>query len=93
MLRVDEVVAIDQMHTTLTYERFLGAIAASGAVYTEVRRGDTLDIGGLALDVLHPTSSSRANLNNQPIVLRLLHGSVSFLFTGDAEAEAEASIL
>jgi len=92
-LPIEEVVTNGQMHTTRTYERFLDAIADSGALYTEVRRGDTLPLGALTFDVLHPMGPTGANLNDQSIVLRLIHGEVAFLFTGDAEREAEASML
>lgn len=90
---VDEVVTNGQAHTTLTYEHFLDGIAAAKAKYTEVKRGDTLKFGGLTLDVLHPTGPTGQNLNDQSVVLRLLHGRVAFLFAGDAEHTAEASML
>ncbi|MFO7918426.1 MAG: MBL fold metallo-hydrolase [Anaerolineae bacterium] len=91
---VEEVVTNGQPHTTRTYERFLDAIAASGAIYTEVGRGDTLQVGDLTLDVLHPSPDfAGESLNNQSLVLRLVHGDVAFLFTGDAEREAEESMV
>jgi len=92
-LPVDEVVTNGQPHTTRTYERFLDAIAATGAVYTEVKRGDTLQLGVLTFDVIHPRGPTGQNLNDQSIVLRLVHSNVAFLFTGDAERDAETSIL
>jgi beta-lactamase superfamily II metal-dependent hydrolase len=92
-LPVDEVVTNGQSHTTLAYERFLDAIMAAKAVYTEVKRGDTLTLGGLNLDVLHPQAPEGDNLNDQSVVLRLLYGTVAFLVTGDAECIAEADML
>jgi competence protein ComEC len=38
-------------------------------------------------------SLAETNTNNSSIVLRIEYGSTSFLFTGDAEAEEEMSIL
>lgn len=90
---VAEVVTNGQPHTTKTYERFLDAIAAAKAKYREVKRGDRLQLGDLSFGVLHPTSATGSNLNNQSVVLRMVHGQVTFLFTGDAEQEAEASML
>lgn len=90
---VAEVVTSGQMHTTRTYERFLDGIAAAQAIYTEVGRGDSLQLGGLTLDVLHPASAAGDDFNNASLVLRLAYGQVAFLFTGDAEAQTEASIL
>jgi len=90
---VAKVITNGQPTTTRTYERFLDAIAAAKSEYQEVRRGDTLTLGSLQIGVLNPTSSSGNNLNNQSVVLRLVHGNTTFLFEGDAEREAEASMV
>jgi beta-lactamase superfamily II metal-dependent hydrolase len=81
-----------QPHTTGIYEAFLDAIAESGAEYREVGRGDKLNAGSLEFGVLHPGHTS-GDLNNDSLVLRLQHGSVAFLFTGDVQTEGEASML
>jgi competence protein ComEC len=90
---VTEVVTNGQPTTTLTYEHFLDAIAGAKAEYVEVRRGDTIPFGGLTFQVLSPQSVTGPDLNNNSIVLRLVYGASSFLFTGDADQAAEASIL
>ena len=92
-LPVDEVVTNGQAHTTRTYERFLDAIGAARAEYTEVKRGDTISLGGLALDILSPNGPDGQNLNDQSVVVRLAYGKVAFLFSGDAESAAEAGML
>ncbi len=48
--------------------------------------------GGLTFVVLAPASLG-ASLNNGSIVLRLVHGSIAFLLTGDIEKAAEAELL
>lgn len=90
---VAEVVTNGQMHTSSTYENFLDAIATAQAVYTEVQRGDQIQLGALTCDVLHPTSGEGDDFNNASVVLRLVYKQVAFLFVGDAEAKAEADIL
>ena len=90
---VTEVVTNGQPTTTKTYEHFLDAIKADKAVYKEVKRGDTLTLGSLTFQVLHPDVPSGPDLNAQSIVLRLVYGKVSFLFTGDAQQSSEASML
>ena len=92
-LPVDEVVTNGQATTTLIYEHFLDAIAAAKATYKEVKRGDTLTLGGLTFAVLSPEGPQGPDLNEQSIVLRLVYGKVAFLFTGDAGKAAEASML
>lgn len=59
--------------------------------------GTRLDLGrGVVLDILHPQPglpSPGSSSNNESIVLRLEWGAVSFLMTGDIEAEAEKQLL
>ncbi|MDP2662169.1 MAG: ComEC/Rec2 family competence protein, partial [Dehalococcoidia bacterium] len=87
-----KVVTNGQAHTTRTYERLLDAIATAKAEYVEVKRGDTLRLGDLAFAVLNSITTTGDDLNNNSVVLRLVYGQVSFLFTGDAEKEAEDSM-
>ena len=88
---VTEVVTNGASTTTRTYERFLDAIAEAQALYREVRRGDRLQLGCLRFDVLN--ASAQGDLNEESIVLRLLHGEVGFLFAADAGIEAEQRML
>jgi competence protein ComEC len=90
---VDKVATNGQEHTSLTFERFIDAIASSGAVYLEPKRGDTLVVGGLSFQVLNPDRTSAFDMNNQSLVLRLVFGNVAFLFAGDAGMDAERSML
>ena len=54
--------------------------------------GDTFNLGRAFVAILGPIPSSD-ELNNTSIVLRIVYGYTSFLFTGDAEREEEQSIL
>jgi competence protein ComEC len=92
-LSVNKVVTNGQPHTTQTYEDFLDGIAAANAEYVEAKRGDTIPFGGLAFQVLSPVSPTGDDLNNNSLVLRLAFNQVSFLFTGDAQVDAEASMI
>ncbi len=89
---VAKVVTNGQPTTTKTYENFLDAIAAAKAEYVEVKRGDTLKMGDLAFSVLNPGPTKSDDLNNESVVLRLAYGKVSFLFTGDAQTQAEGAM-
>jgi hypothetical protein len=81
------------MHTTATYENFLDAIAASKAEYIEVTRGNTLSLGSLTLNVLSPDRLVGDDLNRNSMVLRMTYGKTTFLFTGDANNDAEAEMI
>ncbi|MCA3016436.1 MAG: ComEC/Rec2 family competence protein, partial [Myxococcaceae bacterium] len=69
--------------------------AAEGADVELIERGhEGLRLGALTLEVLGPPVD-RANLtdeNDRSIVLKLTHGRVSFLLTGDIEAPAEEAL-
>jgi competence protein ComEC len=92
-LPVQKVVTNGQPHTTQTYENFLDGIAAAKAEYVEAKQGDTIPFGSLAFQVLSPVSPTGDELNNNSLVLRLAVNQVSFLFTGDAQEDAEASMI
>ena len=54
--------------------------------------GETFKLGSAEVKILAPLSSY-SDHNNTSIVLRITYGNTSFLFTGDAEREAEQDIL
>lgn len=62
-------------------------------VYIEIPdAGDKFTLGSAEVQVLGPVSESDEP-NNMSIVLRIVYGETSFLFTGDAEREEEQDIL
>ncbi len=89
---VDEIWLNGDTSTSQTYSMFMATVNSEGAPVYKARRGDTIEVGEVAFDVLHPVNLS-GTVNNNSIVLSLSHGEVDFLFTGDAEQEAEASML
>lgn len=79
--------------TTDTYAGFIAAATAEpGAEIITATRGQTVALGDLLLSVLNPTSAT-GDTNNDSVVLRLGCGSVSVLFTGDAEMPAERAMM
>jgi beta-lactamase superfamily II metal-dependent hydrolase len=78
--------------TSQTYSDFMDAVQAEGAEVHMAHRGDEIEAGGLTFTVLNPATLA-ATTNNNSIVLSLSYGEVDFLFTGDAEQEAEADML
>lgn len=92
-IKVLEVWTNGQPHTTKTFEDFLVGIDKSGAKYREAKRGDAIELGILRFQVLHPGPRLVDDMNRNSVVLRLVYGDVSFLFTGDANGSAETEIL
>jgi beta-lactamase superfamily II metal-dependent hydrolase len=89
---VDEIWLNGDTSTSETYLQFMSAVNSEGAQVHEARRGNTIEAGELVFNVLHPASLDNTT-NNNSIVLSLSHGDNDFLFMGDAEKEAEASML
>jgi competence protein ComEC len=55
---------------------------------------DSFEIGGVRIDVLHPSlSESGLTENNRSLVVSLSYGEKRILFTGDIEREAEARLV
>jgi len=78
--------------TSKTYSQFMLAVNSEGVQVYEARRGNTIEVGDLVFDVLHPVNLGDTT-NNNSIVLSLNYGEIDFLFTGDAEQQAESSML
>lgn len=79
---------------TKTYEDVLSAIKAKALKITTATAGlkITLD-SNLTIQMLSPNSAKYDDLNNYSPVIKLVYGSTSFLFTGDAETVSEKEIL
>ncbi len=79
---------------TQTYRKMLEAIRDKGLQITPAKPLEIYDLGGISrLEILGPNSSDYEELNNFSVVCRLVHGSNSFLFVGDAEKEEEKDII
>lgn len=55
--------------------------------------GEMFRLGSAEVSVAGPVDDAGGKLNNTSIVLRIVYGDTSFLFTGDAEREEELAIL
>lgn len=84
--------------TSPFYADCLGLIKKGKVEYVLAQAGQRVELGnGITLEVLHPQAQflrdTPSDVNNNSIVLRLASGSVSFLFTGDIEEEAQSYLL
>ena len=87
---VGAVIMPDVVHHTATFERFLDVIDDRDIPVIFPTPGQVIQAGLLNFTVLGPpTPHPGGDLNNASIVMRLAHGSTSFLFTGDAERPLE----
>lgn len=79
--------------TSKTFKEFTALADAEGATIHEAVLGNVIKTGDLTLNVLSPARPLFKDANNNSIVLSLSYGKIDFLFTGDAETEAEERML
>lgn len=90
--QVDEVWMSGDLHTTRSFENALDAIENTEAHYNEPKAFEKYSFGSAQIEIIHPKNIT-GDLNNGSIVLRLHYENLIFLFTGDAELNAEQEIL
>ena len=79
-------------YDTKTFGNFVSYLAKQGKSIEIPAAGDTFALGSSSVQVLGPMKTYD-DPNNMSIVLRVVYGETSFLFTGDAEIESEQDIL
>ena len=92
-MEVGRLVMPEATHNTETFLRFMDAIENNDIYVRIPEPGDNIRAGLISLTVIAPTPGPQTNLNNYSIVLRMVHGGNTFLFTGDAERESEMLML
>jgi len=92
-MTVDEILINNQTHTTNIYKRFMNL--TEGHTITVAQRGQTIILTDTVnLTVFNPVQPLEfSSKNDNSVVVKLQVGNTSFLFTGDAEAAAEQSML
>jgi beta-lactamase superfamily II metal-dependent hydrolase len=88
----------DMTPTSKSYENLLNAIKSKGLKATAAKAGlkytlPVSDEKNAVIEFVAPAKEKYDSLNNYSAVIKLTYGDVSFLFTGDAENEAEKDIL
>ncbi|MDO5519891.1 MAG: ComEC/Rec2 family competence protein [bacterium] len=73
------------------YKELIAAIKKYKVKRTNVSRGAKINLGGIKAQVLSADAKA-SDSNDSSIVLKLVHGKKSFLFTGDISAKLEKQI-
>ena len=73
------------------FANFLKYVEKSSAQLTVPSVGNSFELGNAIVEILGLNAGSDAN--DTSIILKITHGENSFLFTGDAEREAEQAVL
>ncbi len=88
--KVDTILVSGQKDTTDHYQRYMETVKSLKEVkYKMARAGDKYSFGDVELLIMHPSSKLPDSINDCSIIAKLTYGDESFLFTGDAEEDAE----
>ncbi len=79
--------------TTKTYIDVLTAIKNKGYSVTTPVPDSTFNLGDVQCTILAPNTQKYDDMNNYSIVIKVIYGATSFLFTGDAQALSEQEML
>lgn len=75
------------------YQNFIQKSGEQGLFVQHPSPGEHFSFGEADISFFGPVAESGENVNNTSIVLKVTYGQTSFLFTGDAEMDAERAIL
>ena len=89
---VDTVYCPTRSYSTKAFKNFVNAVNNRGASITIPTIGTTFNLGSATCTILAINTDSK-DLNNTSIVMRIVYGETSFLFTGDAEDVVEKALL
>lgn len=78
-------------HDSEEFNDFLKCADQKGGGITIPKPGDTYPLGSATVEILGVNGGS--STNDTSIILRIVYGETSFLFTGDAGNEAEQAVL
>ena len=92
---VGTVYAPTETSTAKAFINFASKVKSRGAKITVPTPGTVFSLGLAQVTILGPTNAydSYEDTNDTSIVLRVVFGETSFLFTGDMESLAEAELL
>ena len=79
-------------YDTKAFGNFVSALSKHGVSITVPPKGNSFTLGSATCTILAVNTDS-SDPNNTSIVLRIVYGETSFMFTGDAERVVEQAIL
>ena len=83
----------DVTANTVTFSDVLKAIKNKNLTPVHPTPGTVFNLGNAQCTVLAPNSAAYTDMNNYSIVIKVVFGSNSFLFTGDAQTQSEQEML
>lgn len=92
-LNVEKILMPNVTANTRTFEEVLDSIGRKNLKITPPKVGAKYNLGQAEFTILAPNSEEYADTNDYSIVIKLVNGKNTFLFTGDAEAVSEREMV
>lgn len=90
---VSNVLCPDYKKDTKIYKSFKNSLKKSKANIIYPKKGDNFNISDARIKILWPNEYKNNIDNDNSIILKLIHGNMSFLFTGDASINIENQLI
>lgn len=92
--KVNNVIDAEVNQTSTTFKNYLNAIKTKNINYLTPSPGESFDLAtNVKLIIYGPYKRDKNDLNNSSVVVKLIYGSTSFLFEGDAESKEESQLI
>ena len=92
-MTVENILAPETPADTRSYRSIIEKSHEQGITIRHPKHGESMDFASSTIDFYGPLTESENDRNNGSIVMKVIFGETSFLFTGDAEREEEQQIL
>lgn len=90
--KIDNFYMPDAITTTKTFEDVLDALEETNVIFQTPKVNQTFNLQDTTITTLSVTADEK-NLNDTSIVLKVKHGTNTFLFMGDASTKIEKNLL
>lgn len=90
--KIDNFYMPDAITTTKTFEDVLDALEETNVIFQTQKVNQTFNLQDTTITTLSVTADEK-NLNDTSIVLKVKHGTNTFLFMGDASTKIEKNLL
>ena len=90
--KIDNFYMPDAITTTKTFEDVLDALEETNVIFQTPKVNQTFNLQDTTITTLSVTADEK-NLNDTSIVLKVKHGTTTFLFMGDASTKIEKNLL
>lgn len=89
---VGKVISADYVHDSQTYEKFVNAVESKGLTMEHPAVGTEYGFGNGSITILAPSAIDPDDANRNSVAMKLVNGTDSFIFVGDADSSSEKAM-